>query len=136
MSAEQPETFELSIWKTKWTDTSKQMAEALDFASSTDAAYERPESLYQRCMSYVLGFHDKETNLSDVHKCILAALPIIRHKWPKVTLKEVRAELEESLHLEVDVIDQAVNIAVCLWLSLDCVGQKDGRPKNWPDADT
>jgi hypothetical protein len=38
--------------------------------------------------------------------------------------------------LEVDVVDQAINIAVCLWLSLDCVDQKYGRPKSWPDADT
>jgi len=136
MPVEQPETFELSKWRTNWPDTSKQMAEALDFASSTNAAYERPESLYQRCISYVLGFHDKETDLNDLHKCILAALPIIRHKWPDVTLQGVRVELQDSEHLEVDIVDQAINIAVCLWLSLDCAGQKDGRPKNWPDADT
>jgi hypothetical protein len=24
---------------------------------------------------------------------------------------------------------------VCLWLGLDCVGQKDGRPKGWSDTD-
>lgn len=48
----------------------------------------------------------------------------------------MRVELEESQHLEADVVDQAINIAVCLWLGLDCVGQKDGRPKGWPNADT
>jgi hypothetical protein len=48
----------------------------------------------------------------------------------------VRIELKELLQPGVDVVDQAINIALCLWLSLDCVGQKDGRPKNWPDADT
>lgn len=136
MPIEQPETFRLPEWKTKWPDISKQMAEALDFASSTSAAYERPESLYQRCISYVLGFQDEIIDLNKLHECILAALPIIQSKWPNVTLKNMRVELEESRHLKADVVDQAINIAVCLWLGLDCVGQKDGRPKGWPDADT
>jgi hypothetical protein len=136
MSVEQPETFELADWESKWPDTSEQMAEALGFASPTSAAYERPESLYRRCISYVLGFQDEEIDRNVLHKCVLAAIPIIRHKWPNVTVTDVRRELEDSLQLEVDVIDQAINVAVCLWLSLDCVGQKDGRPKSWPQADT
>ena len=136
MPVEQPETLELTEWELKWPDASKEIAEALKFASSTSAAYERPEAMYQRCITYALGFQDEGTGRRVLHKCVLAAIPIIRHKWPNVTLAEVRAELEESLQLEVDVVDQAVNIAVCLWLSLDCVGQKYGRPKSWPDADT
>lgn len=136
MPAEQSEAFELSEWESKWPDTSKQVAEVLDFASSTSAAYERSESLYQRCISYVLGGQDKHVDLDNLHKCILAAVPMIQHKWPNVTLTVLRGELEESQHLDADVVDQAINIAVCLWLGLDCVAQQDGRPKGWPNADT
>lgn len=136
MPAGQPETFALTGWKSNRQHTSKQIAEALDFESSNSAAFERPESLYQRCITYVVGFQGEEMDRNVLHRCVLAAIPIIQHKWPNVTFTDVRGELEKSLNLEVNVIDQAINIAVCLWLSLDCVGQKYVRPKSWPDADT
>lgn len=136
MPVEQPETIGLREWKSKRQGTGKQIAEALDFESSTSAAFERPESLYHRCIQYANGFQDEEIDRNVLHKCVLAAIPIVRHKWPNVTLTDVRGELEKSLNVEVDVVDHAINIALCLWLSVDCVGQKYGRPKSWPDADT
>lgn len=80
MPVEQAETTGLKEWRSKRLANSKQIAEALNVESSTSAAFERPESLYQRCIQYVTGFQGEEIDRDILHKCVLAAIPVVQHK--------------------------------------------------------
>ena len=136
MPAEQPKRIELAEWESKRPQISDQIAKALGLVSDPPADVERLHSLYRRCLSYVSGFRGEEKEFDDFHNYVLGVIPMIQQKWPDIKPKDLREELERSADLKVNLCDQAINSAVCLWLGLDCVGQQYERPKSWPEEDT
>jgi hypothetical protein len=126
----------LSEVESKWPQISNDIMHALGLTPTKSEDFKRLDSLYRRCLMCVPGLQEKEFDFGDLHKCVLAAIQMIEHRWPNVNPIGVRAALEERLLLNDDLVARAVNIAVCLWLGVDCVGPKHGMPKSWPDIDS
>lgn len=138
MSGGLPDLVALSDVEAKWPQICDEILSAFGLTTSTPTDFKRLDSLYQRCLMCLPGFQQKTIGFANLHKCVLAAIQVIEHKWPNINPKELRDELKESLQLVVndDLIDQAANIAVCLWLGIDCVGPKHSMPKDWPQSDS
>jgi hypothetical protein len=128
--------FALSEVEASWPQTSAELTDALGFTTSNPHDLKRLDSLYRRCLMCVPGFQEKHIDFSKLHSCILAAIQMIEHKWPNVNCQDLRSRLTSRIHLDDDQTDQAINIAVCLWLCVDCVGPKHSMPKNWPEVDS
>jgi hypothetical protein len=138
MSGKIPDTFALSDVEAKWPEICDEVLSAFDLPTSIPEDFKRLNSLYQRCLKCVPGFQQKTIDFANLHKCVLAAIQTIEHEWPDVSAKRLQKDLKERLQLHdgCDMIDQAVNIAVCLWLGVDCVGPEHSMPKGWPESDS
>jgi hypothetical protein len=130
------EVFAQSEVEAKWPQTSTELIDALGFTTSDPHDCKRLDSLYRRCLMCVPGFQEKQVDFSKLHNCILAAIQMIEHNWPNVNCQDLRSRLTSMIQLDDDQTGQAINIAVCLWLSVDCVGPKHSMPKNWPELDS
>ena len=127
---------ELLKLEARWPQISDQIARALGLVAEKPAVVERLIILYQRSLSHISGSQGEERDFTDLHCCVLAAIQMTEHKWPNVTVGGVREGLAEIPDLKAHFIDEAINIAICLWLGVDCVGQEYGMPKEWPELDT
>jgi hypothetical protein len=138
MSGKLPDTFAFSDVEAKWPEICDEVLSAFDLPTSTPEDFKRLDSLYQRCLKCVPGFQQKTIDFANLHKCVLAAIQTIEHEWPDVSAKKLQKDLKERLQLHdgCDMVDQAVNIALCLWLGIDCVGPKHSMPKGWPESDS
>jgi hypothetical protein len=136
MTGKRLEVFALSEVEAKWPQTSTELMEALGLTTSNPHGFKRLNSLYRRCLMCVPGFQEKQVDFSKLHNCILAAIQMIEHKWPKVNCEDLRAGLMPRNVLDDDLTDRTINIAVCLWLGVDCVGPKHSMRKNWPEVDS
>lgn len=138
MSVTLPDALALTKVEDRWPQICDEILSASDLTASTPEDFKRLDSLYQRCLMCVPGFQQKTIDFANLHRYVLAAVQTIEHRWPDINPKELRKDLEESLqlHASCDIIDQAVNIAVCLWLGIDCVGPKHSMPKGWPETDS
>lgn len=122
-----------------WSRFHNDIISASDLVKSKPKDFERLDILYRRCLNRVPGFQGKVVEESaEFHKYVLAAIQMIEHGWPDIVLKELCAELARTFQKDLDdeLIGQAVDIAVCLWLSIDCVGPKLSMPKGWPDGNS
>ena len=138
MSGKLPDAFALSEVEARWPQICNEILCALGLTEHKSEDFQRLGLLYERCLKCVPGFREKTIDFPDLHKCVLLAIRVIEHKWPNVSLKELRTEMEETLqpHFRGSTTDQAANIAVCLWLGVDCVGPEHSMPKGWPEMDS
>jgi hypothetical protein len=136
MTGKRLEVFALSEVEAKWPQTSAELMEALGLTTSRPHGFKRLDSLYRRCLMCVPDFQEKQIDFDNLHSCILAAIQMIEHKWPNVKYQDLRAGLMPRNDLDDDQTDQAINIAVCLWLGIDSVGPKHSMPKDWPEVDS
>jgi hypothetical protein len=138
MPAEPPDTFELSEVEARWPQICNEIISAFDLTEPKLEDFKRLDFLYQRCLMCVPGFQQETIDFVILHKCVLAAIQTIEHRWPDINPKKLRTEIGEMLPHPIsdDLIDQAGNIAVCLWLGIDCVGPKHSMPKDWPVSDS
>jgi hypothetical protein len=136
MAVKHPGVVALSEIEARWPQTSTELIDTLDLSTSNSQDFKRLDSLYRRCLMCVPGFQEKQIELSKLHDCILAAIQTIEHKWPNVNCQDLRAGLMPRNDLDDEMTERAINIAVCLWLGVDCVGPKHSMPKNWPELDS
>jgi hypothetical protein len=138
MSGKLPDTFALSDVEAKWPEICDEVLSAFGLPTCSPEDFKRLDSLYQRCLKCVPGFRQKTIDFANLHECVLAAIQTIEHGWPDVSAERLQKDLKKRLQLHdgCDIIDQAVNIALCLWLGVDCVGPEHSMPKSWPESDS
>jgi hypothetical protein len=116
--------------------------------------FKRVERLYDRCVNTCIPNNVRATEVTDLrdqlkafHAPVLESINHIQAGWPSVTRAKVRNALKSTSKADAnpssvflggsdrEVMDKAIDVAICLWLSIDCVDKNLGA-KAWLEAET
>jgi hypothetical protein len=117
--------------------------------------FERLKDLYQRCVFTsgpnnvrVTDITARRAEISAFHTLVRDSITHIQTGWPRTTKSEVRDALEAAGNAGVDaqtgtingadigLVGNAIDTALCLWLSIDCVDRHHLGATIWLETET
>jgi len=114
--------------------------------------FERLRDLYHRCVNTSLPNKSRETDITARRAQIIAFHALVRDSirhiqtgWPTTTKAEVRDALTGTNNSDADahtnnvdlaLTNKAIDTALCLWLSIDCVDEHHLGAILWPQTVT
>ena len=117
--------------------------------------FKRVEKLYDRCINTCIPNDVRATDdarlrhqLRVFHALVLGSIKHIQTGWPSTTRGGVRDALSDAGGSSAnapngaiggsdrDSMDKAIDVALCLWLGVDCVDQHHLGAKLWLEAET
>jgi hypothetical protein len=139
-----------------WPKLCEELMDALSIQHGCENdQFKRVEKLYDRCINTCIPNNVRATDddamlrdqLRAFHASVLESIKHIQAGWPSTTRAELRDTLTSTENAYTDpsvgaiggsdreVMDRAINVALCLWLSIDCVDKLLGA-RIWPEAET
>jgi hypothetical protein len=120
----------------------------------TDSRFERLNILYERCVESLpinapVDIPTQRAEIKAFHALVRQSIIHIRTGWPTATKVGIRDALTSAVNTDADtqngtinsrpdlgLVNTAIDAALCLWLSIDCVDENRSGVMSWPETET
>jgi hypothetical protein len=138
-----------------WPELCADIVDALGIQHERANHFERVGKLYHRCVNTGIPNNVRATDdttlrnqIKAFHALVLRSIKHIQTSWPSTTRDGVRDALSNANSIDAntpngaiggsdrDSMDKAIDVALCLWLGVDCVDQHHLGAKLWLEAET